>query len=132
VTDTNEYYYFDTSVLKAFKVIAIPQTEAVRMKVSDADRDPRAYYFVPAELLGRTEAEAIRLAKGYIQGAQDANHLQRDELQRDDDELCRLLAVCDEYDQNRSPPLCSVCGEPQFMTPSGSVCKNGHGGADSA
>ena len=25
--------------------------------------------------------------------------------------------------------LCSVCGEPQFDTPSGPVCKNGHGGA---
>jgi hypothetical protein len=25
---------------------------------------------------------------------------------------------------------CSVCGEPQFQTPSGTVCKNGHGGAD--
>ena len=26
-------------------------------------------------------------------------------------------------------PLCSVCGEPQMYTPSGIVCKNGHGGA---
>lgn len=25
---------------------------------------------------------------------------------------------------------CSVCGEPQFMSPSGVTCKNGHGGAD--
>lgn len=24
---------------------------------------------------------------------------------------------------------CSVCGEPQFETPSGDVCRNGHGGA---
>lgn len=27
-------------------------------------------------------------------------------------------------------PTCSVCGEPQRNTPSGMVCKNGHGGAD--
>jgi len=27
-------------------------------------------------------------------------------------------------------PVCSVCGEPQFETPSGMTCKNGHGGAD--
>lgn len=27
--------------------------------------------------------------------------------------------------------LCSVCKEPQFSTPSGLVCKNGHGGAPS-
>lgn len=24
--------------------------------------------------------------------------------------------------------VCSVCGEPQYDTPSGTVCKNGHGG----
>ena len=27
--------------------------------------------------------------------------------------------------------LCSVCNEPQFMTPSGETCSNGHGGAPS-
>lgn len=26
---------------------------------------------------------------------------------------------------------CAECGEPQFDTPSGLTCKNGHGGADS-
>lgn len=26
---------------------------------------------------------------------------------------------------------CSECGEPQFGTPSGLTCKNGHGGSDS-
>lgn len=26
--------------------------------------------------------------------------------------------------------ICSICGEPQFDTPSGPTCKNGHGGAD--
>lgn len=25
---------------------------------------------------------------------------------------------------------CSICGEPQFMTPSGVTCGNGHGGAE--
>ena len=28
-----------------------------------------------------------------------------------------------------APLLCSVCGEPQFHTDSGPVCRNGHGGA---
>ena len=27
--------------------------------------------------------------------------------------------------------LCSVCNEPQFETPHGTTCKNGHGGAES-
>jgi len=26
--------------------------------------------------------------------------------------------------------ICSVCNCPQFKSPSGMVCKNGHGGAD--
>lgn len=29
------------------------------------------------------------------------------------------------------PILCSTCGKPQFNSPSGYVCDNGHGGADS-
>lgn len=31
-----------------------------------------------------------------------------------------------------TPPLCAECGTPQFETPSGVTCANGHGGADSA
>ena len=27
--------------------------------------------------------------------------------------------------------LCRICGKPQYETPSGAVCENGHGGADS-
>lgn len=30
-----------------------------------------------------------------------------------------------------TPLLCGACGEPQFNTPSGLICKNGHGGAES-
>jgi hypothetical protein len=26
--------------------------------------------------------------------------------------------------------ICAACGEPQYMTPAGEVCKNGHGGAE--
>lgn len=33
---------------------------------------------------------------------------------------------------NRKERMCSACGEPQFMTPSGVTCPNGHGGADAA
>lgn len=32
-------------------------------------------------------------------------------------------------ERNYNGLLCSVCGEPQFNTPSGDVCKKGHGGA---
>jgi hypothetical protein len=32
--------------------------------------------------------------------------------------------------QWRDAPQCSVCKEPQFETPSGVTCVNGHGGAD--
>lgn len=28
-------------------------------------------------------------------------------------------------------PLCSICRSPQFNTPHGLVCKNGHGGVES-
>ncbi len=34
-------------------------------------------------------------------------------------------------DHPNSGLRCADCGEPQFETPSGLVCKNGHGGADS-
>ena len=33
------------------------------------------------------------------------------------------------YEDALRPLLCSDCGEPQFQTDSGPVCKNGHGGA---
>lgn len=30
---------------------------------------------------------------------------------------------------NEAPSYCSECGKPQFSTPSGVTCENGHGGA---
>lgn len=33
--------------------------------------------------------------------------------------------------KQKSPGLCEACREPQYMTPSGPTCKNGHGGAGS-
>lgn len=35
----------------------------------------------------------------------------------------------DCYENDIRPLLCSDCGEPQMHTPSGPVCRNGHGGA---
>lgn len=32
---------------------------------------------------------------------------------------------------NSEQKYCSVCGQPQYETPSGITCSNGHGGADS-
>lgn len=37
----------------------------------------------------------------------------------------------DCYENDIRPLLCSDCGEPQMHTPSGPVCRNGHGGAPS-
>lgn len=39
-----------------------------------------------------------------------------------------------DYDRHRPRALtvtfCSICREPQFNTPAGITCKNGHGGAE--
>lgn len=48
------------------------------------------------------------------------------------DDLIKALEDARDYVKGRKAPtqlLCSVCQEPQFKTPSGAVCKNGHGGA---
>ncbi len=51
-----------------------------------------------------------------------------------------ILALVQEIEQLKSSQstkrprtrfVCSVCGEDQFNTPSGTCCKNGHGGAES-
>ena len=44
----------------------------------------------------------------------------------DNDGEHRVLAVCTVTGKQLH---CTVCGEPQFMTPSGATCANGHGGA---
>lgn len=36
-----------------------------------------------------------------------------------------------EIRNKNAKTLCLLCGEPQFETPSGITCKNGHGGAPS-
>lgn len=49
-------------------------------------------------------------------------------------ELNNLKAVLLRYRESPNVILCnkcSICGEPQFNTPSGITCVNGHGGADS-
>ncbi len=96
MNDLHTFWYFDPSTRKAYKVIAIPQNNSFMMQVYDADRDPRASYYVIPGLLGRTEIEAIRLAKASIVKLQEENHAERDRLQREDDELTRLLSVCDD------------------------------------
>ena len=58
---------------------------------------------------------------------------QRDEL-RDRFQVMQAQAEVVAVQQRKSrgevTPLCSVCKEPQFETPSGVTCVNGHGGAD--
>lgn len=34
-----------------------------------------------------------------------------------------------DWNQDEHTKHCAVCGEPQFEVPSGTTCKNGHGGA---
>jgi hypothetical protein len=58
---------------------------------------------------------------------------QRDEL-RDRFQVMQAQAEVVAVQQRKSRgeviPLCGVCKEPQFETPSGVTCVNGHGGAD--
>ena len=53
----------------------------------------------------------------------------RDEDERDKDPKAPV-EQCGERSENLTGLLCSVCKQPQFMTPSGATCSNGHGGAD--
>jgi hypothetical protein len=54
---------------------------------------------------------------------------QRDEL-RDRFQVMQAQAEVVAVQQRKVIPLCSVCKEPQFETPSGVTYVNGHGGAD--
>lgn len=47
-------------------------------------------------------------------------------------ELPPTQKVTQQPEHDFTGDKCSVCGEPQFNTPSGVCCKNGHGGAESA
>jgi hypothetical protein len=45
-------------------------------------------------------------------------------------ELLDLWAMASADEKfEKTGTACSVCGEPQYKTPSGAVCQNGHGGA---
>jgi len=46
------------------------------------------------------------------------------------EELEALVILMKSSRAGLDAPLCSVCKEPQFETPSGVTCVNGHGGAD--
>ena len=46
------------------------------------------------------------------------------------EELEALVILMKSARAGLGAPLCGVCKEPQFETPSGVTCVNGHGGAD--
>jgi|GEM_PF-2367875 len=48
-----------------------------------------------------------------------------------DDWFPDLYSSISACQQKFAVPRCSECGEPQFMTPHGICCSNGHGGAHS-
>jgi hypothetical protein len=51
----------------------------------------------------------------------------------DEDDALLDTAIARLYEDDSGEDLkCSVCGEPQFETPHGTTCKNGHGGAPGA
>lgn len=52
---------------------------------------------------------------------------------REEDESNIKHGWADTEDDKKRPTklLCSICKKPQFETPSGLVCEEGHGGADS-
>jgi hypothetical protein len=94
--DLHEYYYFDPDSMKTYKVIAIPQIKDARMKVYDADTNPRACYFVNPKWLGRTEVEAIKLAREDIERVRAENSRKLNELEKEAFEIHRLLMICDD------------------------------------
>lgn len=49
--------------------------------------------------------------------------------------LSEVVGFLTEHEAASDPTvadLCGLCGKPQFSTPSGVVCENGHGGAEPA
>lgn len=102
--------------------------------------------------VGRAKNSGVRIEERRIRNFErriDA-HLawQHDRGRTTDDDLRANLEAsldreCDDCPEPTPPrrgahvdlgdgrPYCSVCGEPQFETPSGLTCKNRHGGAPS-
>ncbi len=83
-----------------------------------------------------TRDNQVRQLKLVCKATSCTSYSYRDEIRKTLAELGRAgLAHWPEEAPDASTVLrhnCSVCGEPQFATPSGPTCKNGHGGADPA
>jgi len=63
------------------------------------------------------------MARPHLIAARDK--LKREQPHRADE----IEAMTSRIDYLETLPRCAVCGEPQFESPSGVTCKNGHGGA---
>ena len=51
------------------------------------------------------------------------------ELESIDNEDIDIIHEFDELNLKYNGLFCEICREPQYLTPSGNMCKNGHGGA---
>lgn len=97
------YYYCDVSTLKTYEVKILPddrqdprESERKRLiRVHDAERDPRAWYGVPPRTLGTTELQAIIAAREALNDADSEIAEQMQRLQRQRDEIARLLSLSD-------------------------------------
>lgn len=67
------------------------------------------------------EVVIYKLENGTMIGADDFTTLRGVVVEEDEPNLTEQFKP--------TGTLCSVCNEPQFTTPHGEVCENGHGGA---
>ena len=76
-----------------------------------------------------TKDEALRLALEWIEAQPEPRMIGAAKVVQS---LREALAQKDEQEPDcQDTHYCSACGEPQFSSPSGMTCVNGHGGADS-
>lgn len=80
------------------------------------------------EIEAETAEEAQLLADAV---AVEANSDSPDDVCEDERGFTEFSSYTAEMLDNQGRPvlLCMLCQEPQFPTPSGITCKNGHGGA---
>jgi len=94
-------WYFDPANMKVYEVVLLPQN-APMARVRDVGRSEYAEYYVDPKRLGRTEIEAIKLAKKDIEAACAENRRERNKLEIEAFEINRLLNVCNNANHNRA------------------------------
>jgi hypothetical protein len=109
-----------TPKIKKISSVVAPQEKLAEL---NAYIDDIAKVLRPGECVGLSREIMIEIATAYVG--------------------CRILHLgakfgdpSDNFEyaiylpKSKLGTVCSICGEPQFETPSGASCKNGHGGAE--